>query len=286
VADFVQNLPIIPLLVMIAIAALLTGLVERAEGVRVGGGPVLFAALISLGLIFVTTLARSLPSGVDLRGVVTWASGGSVRFVTDFTSSEEIWLNILLFVPAGLTWYLYTRAPVRVLGAAALLSFVIECSQGILGLGLPDVSDIIANTIGAFLGLLFGSAAMFLRSKLTDRMAGRTCVAMLVAAVLLVCAVPLGATIYQNAYRAELQHRLQHVSLHDVVAWQSDIRLARNVGAAGYVYSDGFKISPAFAQVRFPSSFIFVRQCLIAEWRRTGLDVAATSGQGCQEAWI
>lgn len=73
-----------------------------------GRGATIESTLIaaSLGGILAITLGRyGLPSQVSAGAATHWAADGLDRFTLGFGSSEEIWLNVALFVPAG---YLFT----------------------------------------------------------------------------------------------------------------------------------------------------------------------------------
>ena len=65
-------------------------------------------------------------------------------------------LNIVMFMPLG---YLFVQMhpqklgdPAKVVGVGIMLSSVIETCQLIFRLGNCDMDDILANTIGIFLG--------------------------------------------------------------------------------------------------------------------------------------
>ena len=64
--------------------------------------------------------------------------------------------NILLFLPLGyLVRYVFSGWKFRhCVFAGALSSLLIESLQGLTGLGMFDVRDIAANTIGVILGVL------------------------------------------------------------------------------------------------------------------------------------
>lgn len=67
-------------------------------------------------------------------------------------------LNVLLFMPAGFLWGLVVRRRVLVLGGLAGLSLAIELYQGISGTRITNPADVVANTIGAGVGIVMAIA--------------------------------------------------------------------------------------------------------------------------------
>jgi glycopeptide antibiotics resistance protein len=62
--------------------------------------------------------------------------------------------NILIFVPLGFFVPLFRRSSnwMIVLAASLIISFALEAIQGIFGMGVFDVDDILLNTLGAIIG--------------------------------------------------------------------------------------------------------------------------------------
>lgn len=77
---------------------------------------------------------------------------------------QEISLNILIFVPFGL--YLSMLKPqwnfLQKLVPIFLVSFLFESLQYILSIGATDITDLIGNTLGGFLGII--SYSLIVRS--------------------------------------------------------------------------------------------------------------------------
>lgn len=73
-----------------------------------------------------------------------------------YYSATEVFLNILIFIPFGI----YIKAIFKnisflgVIFCALLLSFSFETCQYFLAVGHSDITDLIDNTIGAFLGIV------------------------------------------------------------------------------------------------------------------------------------
>lgn len=118
---------------------------------------VIFFLLYILVILLVTLFSRSPRSGTVLQtelfsAVKTALATGSVEEL------NHMILNVVLFLPLG---YLFVQmAPQQldhfyhVFGVGALLSTLIESCQLVFRLGNCDVDDILANTIGALLGLV------------------------------------------------------------------------------------------------------------------------------------
>ena len=107
---------------------------------------------------------------------------------------REVLYNVLAFLPAGFYLTAFHERKGLLLGtaAAALLSLSFETAQWVLAIGASDVTDLIANTAGALLGMLaylaLGRLAGSRRMMIADLLGS---VALLVAVVLLI--VLLGA---------------------------------------------------------------------------------------------
>lgn len=68
---------------------------------------------------------------------------------------KEIFINILLFIPYGM--YLRKISPKKSLTVAIVIltSFLFELLQYILHIGISDITDIMMNTLGGIIGILF-----------------------------------------------------------------------------------------------------------------------------------
>ncbi|WZH36711.1 MAG: VanZ family protein [Microbacterium enclense] len=117
-----------------------------------------FVAAAALAVVGVLTLApRALVRPVQERVVdvlflVTERWGGVV-----LAQHSEMMLNIALFVPLGMavTALLPSRwAPVTVLFGAAV-SLSVETAQALVPGRVPDVDDIVFNTLGGAVGMVF-----------------------------------------------------------------------------------------------------------------------------------
>ena len=86
-------------------------------------------------------------------------------------------MNVMLFWPAGLlgaevlpgSWKPVWRV-LLVFTVGALLGLGIECAQYNWGLGLPEVDDLIHNSLGALLGALAGAVPSAMWSKMNAKM--------------------------------------------------------------------------------------------------------------------
>lgn len=91
-----------------------------------------------------------------------------VPFADSASSPAEFGGNVLLFVPLGV--YVGLLAPSwqwwKIGALAVAVSLVLESAQFALGLGFPDVADLMANTAGGLAG--FG-LMLLARRRLHDR---------------------------------------------------------------------------------------------------------------------
>ena len=156
VSQFVDAGVLLVLVPLLAAALLLGPLLARWWGTT---ALIATAALGSLGGILAFTLGvRAITE--DRREFVgsdfSWLTDSSVwRSAVDLDPS---WLlNVLLFVPAGMFLTVALRRPVIVFVGLASMSFAIETIQSLTRLGTADVRDLVANTIGAAVGVVLAS---------------------------------------------------------------------------------------------------------------------------------
>jgi len=80
-----------------------------------------------------------------------------MNFIPFYETLEgaEVWFNLLIFIPLGLfLGMVFPKAKIfKLVLFAFVFSTIIELLQFILALGYGDVTDILLNTLGAFIGL-------------------------------------------------------------------------------------------------------------------------------------
>lgn len=67
---------------------------------------------------------------------------------------EEVWLNVLIFVPFGLFSQMLNLGYRQSLLTGFSFSLVMEFCQYILKIGATDITDIITNTLGTIVGVV------------------------------------------------------------------------------------------------------------------------------------
>lgn len=94
---------------------------------------------------------------VLLHPGVTWRTINLEPY--QYFDYTEVLLNILFFVPLGLFIHLFRGKSSIILTVilAFLLSIAYEATQYIFVIGFPDITDIIDNTLGGFIGGVFSS---------------------------------------------------------------------------------------------------------------------------------
>ena len=68
---------------------------------------------------------------------------------------KEILINIFLFIPYGMYLRELTKKKSLTVGIIILTSFIFEVLQYILHIGISDITDIMMNTLGGIIGILF-----------------------------------------------------------------------------------------------------------------------------------
>ena len=81
----------------------------------------------------------------------------------------EVLLNIVFFIPFSI--YIKVLNPKRsgfsAIFLGFLLSFIYESTQYVFKIGFPDITDLITNTLGAIIGVLFiNFLSLFLKNNL------------------------------------------------------------------------------------------------------------------------
>ncbi|OLF16206.1 VanZ family protein [Actinophytocola xanthii] len=113
---------------------------------------------VGLGVVLGVTLSRrrsyfASPEGFDEP--VCLLTGFSVA------GGSEV-LNVLLFVPPVFFAVLATRRPAPVLGAAVVLSALIELAQTVTGRGVCETQDVLNNAVGALVAAVAGAGIVAL----------------------------------------------------------------------------------------------------------------------------
>lgn len=111
--------------------------------------------LVVLTWMILWKMSVSWPEFGQHRSINLIPFGGSV-IVNGKLYFNEIWMNVLAFIPLGL--YTGLLRPNWPAGAWCLtgleVSLLFEILQYILGIGATDITDVITNTVGGILGVL------------------------------------------------------------------------------------------------------------------------------------
>lgn len=265
-----------------------------------------FAALGSIAGCVSFTLARDGAPG-DFRpgNVFAWAGSGWDRLGHgDLLGSSQFLLNAALFAPAGLAWVWLTRRAARTLLGLAGLSMLIESLQAVLGLGAADITDVVANVIGAAAGVAAGVAVSRWIERsgepIPSRRVGRkrkVVVAGTVVAVLAAVVVWLGgAERHQATIRHELEEVLSDTS-YDELAFVlqgdpddpdrlgPDARFSdgEQIFSAISVRADGFRYTDGQIELRWPALWFGLRRCVYVIWTPTAVQFRDHSGSACTD---
>lgn len=119
--------------------------------------------------IFTLTFLILFKLSLDIPSLVTTRSINLIPFYYDKETTfhlKEIIENILIFIPLGLLLKMKDLSPKKIFLLGFLLSFTYEFLQYIFSIGAADITDIIANTIGAILGsLVYSILSHFIHNK-------------------------------------------------------------------------------------------------------------------------
>ncbi|MBM2616175.1 VanZ family protein [Actinoplanes sp. LDG1-06] len=127
-------------------------------GRLLGRGSLGTAFIVVVGAVLAATTTTRTPY-YSLDGVEVYlrAWTGPAGLVHGFAGTHEKLANIGLFAPPAALATLLWRRPALIVGAATVLSFLIEAWQGFIGRG-GDPVDVVHNGVGALLGAGAGFA--------------------------------------------------------------------------------------------------------------------------------
>ncbi len=265
-----------------------------------------FAALVSVAGCISLTLARDgAPEAFRPGSAFAWTGSGWDRLVDgDLLGSSQFLLNVVLFVPAGLAWTWLTRRPVRTFLALAGFSMLIESVQAVAGLGGADITDVVANTIGAALGVATVAVALngidwsrrsqrppVDSAKARCRRCGNRCGCACCAGRAARRCRPAPAHIHD-----ELQDAFINTSYYQIAAvlqgdpddpdrLDPDARFSdsEQIFSAISVRADGFRYSDDQIELRWPALFFGFRRCVYVIWTPSAVQFRDLSGAACTD---
>ena len=255
---------------------------------------------VTAPIIAVTLLRDGWPRGFadDISLTVTWWLQGWGDVANDLVTFSEATLNVLLFVPAGAAWAAMTRRYGRTLAALAASSFVIETVQALFGLGAPDTTDLVANTLGAAIGVGLGvvGVAVWRRTKwslLGPSVQSRSCgvlfataAGVLVAVVAAVLIVQWRADAARDDLLSELRRTYDGTTLRDMDAvFQDSDGSYQQFLDRNSVRPDSQRsgASPRRTEVRYATMYFGFSRCVFVTWTNDGVSFRSDEGDACTD---
>ena len=273
------------LLTVTVAAAAVAGLLARRRGASVGRSLLQSALVASMALIVVATLLRDgFPTHVQWTGLTQWSSEGWAR-ISDNPTASQVLANVALFAPAGLALTLVTRAPLVSCAVMAGVAALVEIAQSVTQVGVPDVADLLANTVGAAVGVATGALVLLVDRRGQDRRAHvRFLLVLLLVVSVAAVAMPLTAQARQDRLAQDLAQRFAGTDVQVYRQWESQDLLYEEVFDVAGVFSDGASDSGGSVTVRYPASFFLARRCVLVNWSADGVDLTRASGTAsCDE---
>ena len=256
------------------------------------------AALGSLGGVLAFTLGvRAITEGRRefVGSDFSWLTDSSVwRAAFDLDPS---WLlNVLLFVPAGVFLSVALRRPIIVFLGLASMSFAIETIQSLTRVGTADLRDLVANTIGAAVGVVLASATVHRRAGNAVPLSGaeqRSIDIRANIAAIIAIAVVGGATWFgvgavadhrQDRLADELTAAFDGTTAADVAAEAAsdpgfDRLMLRGPSRPDYIGEVG---DAGMFEGRWSTEFLGLHRCVIVRWTDDELTLRETSGRTCR----
>ena len=191
----------------------------------------------------------------------------------------------MLFVPIGFLAMLLWQRPVHVVGAAILLSLLVETVQSI-SVGAPDLLDVIANSVGALFGTWLAAVLLIARALATRIAVGRSLAVWVLSVPLLALAIGWGGsalvgTARQASVTRELEAAFAGTRLTDYERWEADDVLAEEVFSLGTPWATNASRGDTVARVTFPASFYFAERCVVGTWTVDGFSAEPLEGPAC-----
>jgi hypothetical protein len=213
-----------------------------------------------------------------------WPMDQTRQFLADPLNSDQIRLNVLLFVPAGYFLARVRRRPVVCWALLLALSLGVEVLQAVLGVGANDISDVVANALGAGLGTAAAALVSWVRPG-ERRVAGRHvvgwCGAWLVVVILIVAAAQLLAEQRARHLQEVLTRTFAGSTLADYRRWESEDLVTARVFDVVSPRADGVEQQPDRVVVRYPASVLGAQRCALVTWRDGGVSTAVARGATC-----
>lgn len=251
---------------------------KRQEWLDIGRA--LLTASSLMAIIGVTLFRNEGAPSFSPSGIFEWANGGAERFVNDLGQDSEVTLNVLLFIPAALILTFRYRRPPIIFPSLVTLSLVLELTQGLLGLGNPDVSDVLSNSLGALIGVALASAWLCGTRYRNPILVWTASLAIAGIAAGVASAFPL-ARARQDHVERELRGRFRGTTVSDYRRWDSEGVLTARVFTLNETFSDGASVTENRAEVRFPINTLGLRMCVYGIWSPRGFEVRPASGSPC-----
>jgi hypothetical protein len=175
-----------------------------------------------------------------------------------------------------------------VLTGLVATALLVECAQAVLRVGAADVADLLANSVGAAIGVAVGAGVLLARphpriARPTRRRLACTAAVCAACAVLLVVGVHLGADRRQADVQQQAATRFAGTTLGDYRAWERADALFERVFDALSAFSDGASDGGDVVQVRYPASFFGVDRCVFVAWVAEAVTVRPAAGTECSE---
>ncbi len=239
----------------------------------------------SVGLVVLVTLLRE-PQLVFCPSCVGGWVG--VDKILAGAVGADGWLNVVLFVLPALLATVLWRAPWRTAGVAVVVSLAVEVVQPILGVGVSDWMDVLANAGGALIGVGAGSVVLLVWDAVADRRLDlartvKLAVSLLVGAGILIGwpvwvadqRQALGVTLMENAFA---DTTLADYQVNRATTWEAEF--AAFWEATGRPTMSSWA-DDTVARQRATWHVYFVVRCVVGEWTPSGFAAVTLGGEAC-----
>jgi len=280
---------LVVLVPLLACAVALSGPTAR----RIGCGRLLAGLALTAvaGILAVTLGVRALDGGGGFGNAgLGWVTNGDL-WASSLDAGAGWWLNVALFVPAGL----YVSAATRRIGWTLVgligLSVLVEVVQSVGLLGAADPADLVANSIGAAIGcgLSIPASRLVLSDEAAERRSVTFKMALLgVAGVIAVSGVGwLSIIAGADARRESLA-----IEIREAFAGTSSVEIGAKLDSA-----NGFEeilsatsVRPGYLgrigdtgefEGRWSTEFFGMHRCVFVRWTVNGMAVRDGSGEEC-----
>ncbi len=242
------------------------------------------------GILAVTLGVRAVNGGSLGSASLAWVMDGDL-WARSLDAGPGWWLNVALFVPAGVLIGVATLKARRTFFQLVVLSVLIEVVQSIGLLGSSDPADLVANAIGASIGCALSIPARRL-VRADEGAAARSLSARSLVVVAAAVAVVSGVGWLALVAGADSRRDSLANELNDAFGGTNSAEIEAKLGTeSGFEeLLSATQVQPGYLgrvgdsgefEGRWSTEFFGLHRCVFVRWNATGIALRKGSGSEC-----